>query len=318
MNNTATRLITLIFLLQNKPNQKASQLAEKLGVSLRTVHRYFGMLDNMGIPVYAERGPYGGFSLVRGYKIPPLIFSLEEAVAVYLGTSLVSEMWGELYRDAAQGAMAKLENILPNEQRGEIEWARRSLIATNLSRVESRQLFPTLDDLRQAAHEHRRISVLYQSATEGKATERKIDPYALVFRSGLWYLVGYCHLREAPRTFRVDRIQKLRLLAQSFELPADFDVHQYLEHEFKDQPLIRVRLQFVPEAAHIVKSNQILWETVTEKPDGSMVVTLAAPDLPWLASMTLSFANLVTVLEPPELREMVREWAQATVQLYQE
>ena len=82
MANTATRLITLIFLLQNRPNQKASELAEKLGVSLRTVHRYFEMLDEMGIPVYSERGPNGGFSLVRGYKMPPLVFTLEEAVAV--------------------------------------------------------------------------------------------------------------------------------------------------------------------------------------------------------------------------------------------
>ena len=70
MSNAATRLITLIFLLQNHPNQKASELAEKLGVSLRTVHRYFEMLDEMGIPVYAERGPYGGFSLVRGLQNP--------------------------------------------------------------------------------------------------------------------------------------------------------------------------------------------------------------------------------------------------------
>ncbi|HUF00017.1 MAG TPA: HTH domain-containing protein [Anaerolineales bacterium] len=158
MTNTATRLITLIFLLQNQPNRKASELAEKLGVSLRTIHRYFAMLDEMGIPVYSERGPYGGFSLVRGYKIPPLIFSLEEAVAVYLGTSLVSEMWGQLYRDAAQGAMAKLENILPNEQRGEIEWARRSLIVTGLNRAESSLLFAVLHDLRKAAHEHRQVS----------------------------------------------------------------------------------------------------------------------------------------------------------------
>src|SRR3990170_2677199 len=105
MANSATRLITLILLLQNRPNQKAGQLAEKLNVSVRTIHRYFAMLDEMGIPVYAERGPYGGFSLVRGYKLPPLIFSLEEAVAVYLGTSLVGEMWGQLYREAAQGAM---------------------------------------------------------------------------------------------------------------------------------------------------------------------------------------------------------------------
>lgn len=318
MTNTATRLITLIFLLQNHPNQKASELAKKLGVSLRTVHRYFEMLDEMGIPVYAERGPYGGFSLVRGYKIPPLIFSLEEAVAVYLGTSLVSEMWGELYRSAAQGALAKLENILPNEQRGEIEWARRSLVATGLNRVESSALSPIMVDLRKAIHDQHQVSVLYQSAAADKETKRKIDPYALVFRAGLWYLVGYCHLRGAPRTFRLDRIQKLTLLTRSFQMQDDFDVRRHLENEFKAQPSIRARLQFIPEAAHIVKSNPILWETVTENPDGSLEATLTSPDLPFLASITLSFAHWVTVLEPPELRAMVRTWAQATVNQYEE
>jgi predicted DNA-binding transcriptional regulator YafY len=217
--NPATRLITLILLLQTQPNQKASELAKKLGVSVRTIHRYFGMLDEMGIPVYSERGPYGGFSLVRGYKIPPLIFSLEEAVAVYLGTSLVGEMWGELYREAAQGALAKLEHILPAQQRSEIEWARRSLIATAVLRGESSHLFPLMNDLRAAVHEHRQISFLYQSASADKATKRKVDPYALVVRAGLWYLVGYCHLRRAPRTFRVDRIQNLRILTTSFQLP---------------------------------------------------------------------------------------------------
>ena len=86
MPNPATRLITLIMLLQRKPNQKAHELAEQLGVSVRTVQRYILMLDDMGIPVYAERGPYGGYALVRGYKMPPLVLTPEEAVAVYLGT----------------------------------------------------------------------------------------------------------------------------------------------------------------------------------------------------------------------------------------
>jgi predicted DNA-binding transcriptional regulator YafY len=318
MTNTATRLITLIFLLQNQPNQKASELAEKLGVSLRTIHRYFGMLDEMGIPVYAERGPLGGFSLVRGYKIPPLIFSLEEATAVYLGTSLVSEMWGQLYRDAAQGAMAKLENILPHQQCGEIHWAQQSLIATRLHRLDMSALLPVLEDLRRATRERFQILAVYQSATSAQATKRKINPYALVFRAGLWYLIGYCYLRAAPRTFRVDRIQKLTVLSQPFQMPEEFDIHNYLENEFKDQPVIRACWQFIPEAAHIVTSNPLLWESIQEGSDGSMVVTLTAPDLHWLASMTLSFANLVTVLEPPELRNLVREWAQATVDLYQE
>ena len=93
-------MITLIFLLQNHPNQKASDLAEKLGVSLRTIHRYFGMLNEMGIPAHSERGPCDGFSLVRGYKMPPLVFTLEKVVAVVLGMGIVEEMWGDLYRES--------------------------------------------------------------------------------------------------------------------------------------------------------------------------------------------------------------------------
>ena len=82
MSKPANRLLTLILLLQRKPNQKAAELAASLGVSVRTLHRYIEMLDEMGIPVYTGRGPYGGFSLVRGYKMPPLVFTPEEAVAV--------------------------------------------------------------------------------------------------------------------------------------------------------------------------------------------------------------------------------------------
>src|SRR5210317_2281648 len=93
MANVATRLISIILMLQSRGTLKATELAAELGVSERTIHRYMGMLDEMGIPIYAERGPYGGFSLVRGYKLPPLVFTPEEATAIYLGTSLVSEMW---------------------------------------------------------------------------------------------------------------------------------------------------------------------------------------------------------------------------------
>src|SRR5574342_888957 len=163
MANSATRLITLIFLLQNQPNQKASELAEKLGVSLRTIHRYFEMLDEMGIPVYSERGPYGGFSLVRGYKMPPLVFTLEEAVAVVLGTGIVEEMWGDLYREAARGALAKLENLLPEEQGREVTWARQSLVATGMHRADMQAQTPALEKLRRAIREHRSVTMNYQS-----------------------------------------------------------------------------------------------------------------------------------------------------------
>ena len=173
MTNPSSRLITLIMLLQRRPNQKAAELARTLDVSVRTLHRYFEQLDEMGIPVYAERGPYGGFSLVRGYKMPPLVLTPEEAVASFLGLSLVEEMWGQLYRPAALGALAKLENLLPDEQRQEIAWARRSLLATGLHRSDQQALAATLEKLRSATREHRRVHLHYQGQA---ATSRDARP----------------------------------------------------------------------------------------------------------------------------------------------
>ena len=120
MTKPASRLIMLITLLQNRTNQKAADLAAELNVSVRTLHRYLAMLDEMGIPIYAERGPFGGFSLVRGYKMPPLVFTPEEAAAVSLGTGLVEDLWGDLYLQPAHAALAKLENLLPEQQRDEV------------------------------------------------------------------------------------------------------------------------------------------------------------------------------------------------------
>ena len=214
--------------------------------------------------------------------------------------------------------MAKLDNVLPDEQRSEIAWARRSLVATGMHRADPTTLAPLLEALRRGAHQQQQIQMTYQSSASPAATERRVDPYALVHRSGWWYMLGYCHLRRALRTFRVDRIQHIEVLNQPFQAPEDFDVWRYLDTEFKDQPVVRACLRFVPEAAHIVKTSLPVWESVQEHPDGSLNVTLTAPDLYWLASMVLSFGAWVMVLDPPELRTLVREWALGTAALYQD
>jgi predicted DNA-binding transcriptional regulator YafY len=316
MTNTATRLITLIFLLQNQSNQKASELAEKLGVSLRTIHRYFGMLDEMGVPVYSERGPYGGFSLVRGYKMPPLVFTLEEAVAVVLGTGMVEELWGELYREAARGALAKLENLLPDEQGREVAWARQSLVATGMHRASLKAQTPALEKLRRAVREHRSVRMDYQSSQVPHATQRGLDPYALVHRWGWWYVIGFCHVHREVRTFRVDRISEIALSEMTFSPAQDFNLKAYLKNEMQAQPQMVARLRFEPAFAHLIAGNQSYWETVEPGPDGAVEVTFAAPTLEWAASTTLAYGPAVEVLEPPALRTMVAEWLDATVRRY--
>jgi len=316
MNHTATRLITLILLLQRKPNQKAANLASELGVSVRTLHRYFEMLDEMGIPVYSERGPYGGFSLGRGYKMPPLVLSPEEAVAVSLGVGMVEELWGSLYREAAHSALVKIENLLPEDQRGEVAWAQRSLIATGMHRGDFSYTAPLLEDLRSAARNHTSVNLTYRGGGSPAVTERQVDPYALVYSWGWWYMVGHCHLRNDVRAFRVDRIQSINSLPEVFTPPDGFDPHPYLQTAAPRPTLFTVRVRFSPRGADVARETRFQWKRTTELPDGSLEAELEVHDMNFAASLILSYAGLVEVLDPPELRELVREWAAGVVSLY--
>lgn len=316
MPNTATRLIHLIMLLQQRPNQKAAGLAAELGVSVRTLHRYFGMLDEMGIPVYSERGPYGGFSLVRGYRMPPLVLSPEEAVAVALGTGMVEELWGELYREPARAALAKLESLLPEEQQGQVAWARRTLAATGMHRGDLEALTPRLETLRRAIRERRRVGMHYRSGSSPHPSRRELDPYALIHRWGWWYVVGYCHLRKALRSFRVDRIESLEATDRFFQEPREFELRSYLEQDWIAPPQVQVRMRFGAETAHVALFNRAYWESVQEEPDGSVVVTYSAPEMNWAASTALAYGPIVEVLEPPELCRVLTEWAEAITSIY--
>lgn len=317
MSNKATRLITLIMLLQRKPNQKAAELAEELGISIRSLHRYFNMLEEIGIPVTTERGPYGGFSLVRGYRMPPLVFTPEEATAVYLGTGLVEAIWGDLYSDSALGALAKLDNVLPEEQLQEIRWAQRSLVTADINKGTRDSISDNLKKIRRAIREHRQIITTYRTGGRSSEEERLIHPYALVYRWGWWYVIAFCTLREANRAFRLDRMDQVSLSEHMFNLPPDFDIHQYLDSEFENQPLFTIRLSISAELSGIVKDYQNWWQSMEPQKDGSTIVTYQMTDLLYPAKTILAYGPGVTVLDPPELRQLVAHWAKRIFELNQ-
>jgi len=317
MTNSASRLLTLILLLQQKPGRKAAELAAELGVSIRSLHRYLGTLDEMGIPIYSERGPYGGFSLVRGYKMPPLIFTPEEAAAVSLGTSLVGELLGSLYQEAALSALLKLEHILPDEQRAEVRWARRALVISGIRRIDFDSLAPFLAAIRNAMRSQQSVSLVYQASGRPEATARQVDPYALVFRQGWWYLVGFCHLRQALRTFRLDRIRSLDQLEIHFEVPPDFNIHAYLSAEPGVKTLFVARLLFSPGSAPLASSLAFTGSSIETLPDQSVIVNMPVSDPEYAAQMLLSFGVRVRILDPQSLQDRVTASAREILALYQ-
>jgi len=317
MANVATRLISIILMLQSRGTLRASDLAAELGVSERTVHRYMGMLDEMGIPIYSERGPYGGFSLVRGYKLPPLVFTPEEATALYLGSELVKDIWGVSYHDAAVAATAKLDNVLPEALRQEVKQAQQGLLVTGWLRRDYGPWAPILDSLRRCVARRCQVRLMYQSFRQ-KVTERLVDPYALALQWGNWYLAGYCHLRDELRTFRVDRIQKVEPTDVTFQIPAGFSAREYLQRMAAESPAAyhRVAVRFDPEVAHIVRERREEWQELAEQDDGSVILSFDASDLAWPCRWVLTYQDKATVVGPPALAAMVRAAAQAIVARY--
>lgn len=315
MANVATRLISLILLLQSKPQWKAAELSEELNVSERTIHRYMGMLEEMGIPIYSERGPYGGFSLMRGYKLPPLIFTAEEATVLYMGANLVEEVWGEVYGDAVTAVTAKLDNVLPDDLRQEVARVRKGLVVSELAARDYRPWSKTLQILRECVGARRTVSLTYRSFSL-EETCREVDPYALTFRWGLWYLVGFCRLRDAMRTFRVDRIREAMPLEGTFSVPEDFSVKAYLDASMQHQNQITAVVHLAADVAPYVRERMGHWVRIEDHEDGAITVRLRVADLDWVTGWVLSQGQAAKVLSPPELIERVQSEAQFIVARY--
>lgn len=317
MGNVATRLLSLILLLQSRASWKAGELADELSVSQRTVHRYMAMLEEMGIPIYSERGPYGGFSLVRGYKLPPLLFTAEEATVLYMGANLVKEVWGQTYDEAVTAAIAKLDNVLPDDLRHEVALAQQSLVVGGLTALSYRSWEPTLHALRRCIQERHCVRLCYRDFAR-EETERSVEPYALTFQMGLWYLVGFCHLRQDLRTFRVDRIQRVEPLEQRFTMPASFSVREYLERTMRFEPNYEVTVHLDAAAAPQVRERHSHWMQFTEHPDGSITAHFGVATLEWAAGWVLGYGSAARVLEPQELIARVREAAAGALRQYTE
>jgi len=308
--------MSLILLLQSRPSWKAAELAEELGVSERTIHRYMSMLEEMGIPIYSERGPYGGFSLVRGYKLPPMVFSAEEATVLYMGANLVKDVWGKTYQDAATSVTAKLDNVLPDALRQQVALAQQSLVVSGVMTRDARPWEPVLHTLRQCIGGRCSVRIRYRNLRR-EDSERVVEPYALAYQMGQWYLVGHCRLRHEVRTFRVDRIQHAEPIQERFAVPDNFDLQTYMRRTMYE-PSTTVVVRFDASIAALIREDRAPWMSVTEQDDGSILVQFGVSTLEWVVGWVLSYGGVARVLEPPELIERVHKTAQGALQQYTE
>ncbi|PZF99941.1 helix-turn-helix transcriptional regulator [Micromonospora deserti] len=223
MSHPAGRVLSLLELLQSQHRLTGAELARRLGVDERTVRRYATTLVDLGIPVTADRGRYGGYRLRPGYKLPPLMLTDDEAVAVLLGLVAAERLGLGTEEPATATAMAKIHRVLPAALAERLAAVQEHLGFT-LRRAEpdARPATGTLLTLGAATRHRRRLRLAYRSWSGG-TSRRELDPYGLVFHAGRWYVTGHDHLRGEVRTFRLDRIGEVVPGEETFTVPAGFD-----------------------------------------------------------------------------------------------
>lgn len=226
MYHPTTRALAVLELLQTHRRMSGPELAERLEVDGRTLRRYIAMLEELGIPIAAERGRHGAYMLVAGYKLPPMMFSEDEALALATGLLAARGLGLGDAATAVESAQAKLERVMPQQLQSRMR-ALGETVTLDLARANAAGNTRALLALSTAAQARQRVHLHYRSAG-GADTARDFDTYGLAFRAGYWYAVGMCHLRKDLRSFRLDRVQDVRALAASFARPEDFDAAAHL------------------------------------------------------------------------------------------
>ena len=307
MYHPTGRVLTVLEMLQSRPGLTGPELAARLETDVRTVRRYVAKLQDVGIPVEATPGRYGGYRLRPGYKLPPLLFTEHEAAAIVLG--LMGSPWLEVEQSpvAVEGALSKITRVMPQEVRNRVE-AMSSVMVLSALRDENRPDASCLMLLGEAVQARQCLALGYQSE-RGERTQRVVEPYGLVGCQGKWYLVGYCRLRQDYRTFRLDRIQEANPLEERFEKDEAFDVRRYAIQHLQNYPVnYRLRVLFKAPLARVRDRIPPSLGTLSSRKDG-VLLEWPIDDLDYGARYLLSRGVPFAVVEPPELRDAFRRIA---------
>jgi predicted DNA-binding transcriptional regulator YafY len=297
MYNPTTRLLTILELLQLHGALSGVDLAARLEVDVRTVRRYITMLQDMAIPVESERGRHGNYYLRPGYKLPPLMFGEEEALAITLGL-LMTRRLGISDATGAEGALAKVLRVLP-ENINTTAQALAEVLVVDLPVARTTPDRSAIITVSVATYCGEQVNLHYR-AFNGSESTRVLDPYGVAYRAGFWYLVGYCHLRQDLRTFRMERVLAVERLAGSiFERPQEFDVLSFVEASIANTPgvwTVTVRLDTTLADAR----RQIPRAMGLPEQQGDQVILRChIQELDWLAYFLSRLDCPAQVIDPP-------------------
>ena len=314
MSQPTTRVLAVLELLQSHAQLSGAELARRIEVDARTLRRYISALEEMGIPITTEQGRYGGYRLVPGYKLPPMMFSEEEAQALSLGLIAAKGLGLADAAPAIESVQAKLDRVLPSAPRRTIAALRESVaLQTGTARTNADARL--LRVLSESAGTRRTAALRYRAA-DGSLTTRDFDVYGNVFRSGRWYVVGHCHLRQGLRTLRLDRVAHAEVKEQPFARPEGFDPMEYLNRALASVPRGVPTELFLYTDLERARRELFNGLGVPEAAEGGVLLRGYCDELDWYARELMRLSFDFDVRAPLELRTTLGRLAAGLAQRF--
>ncbi|QMV42027.1 helix-turn-helix transcriptional regulator [Cohnella cholangitidis] len=298
------RLMELMMTVNRKRRFKVQELADEFGVSKRTILRDLQELSELGVPLYSEVGPHGGYQVVRERVLPPIAFTEEEAAAMFFAVHALRHYSSLPFAAESASALSKFYLHMPGDVRDRIDGMKNRVdFITPTRRGEA----PCLAILLDAAVHQKVLAVEYESKEEG-ASNRRIQPVCIYANNGFWYCTAYCFLREGFRVFRCDRIREAAYDASGME-PLDLGDIRLSRREVAG-PREPVRLRALLSRAGVQRCESELWLApmlhVREDGSGAIDNDVSRGDIPFYTEFFIGLGNEAELEEPAELKDSIR------------
>lgn len=313
--NKFDRVISTLILLQTKKIIKASNISERFGISLRTVYRDISTLKNAGIPIIGDPGI--GYSIMDGYRLPPIMFNEGEALALLTAEKFIGKITDKTTQASYSEAMTKIKATLRSTDKQSLAVLEDSISFSNYALWENKSY---LQDLFKSIASKVVLKIDYQKA-DGSTSNRKIESIGCYHQYNNWYLVAYCQNRAAYRTFKMNRILHLQVLEQYFDTE-HISLQTYIDQQtqaWKDQQQFQtVEVAFNKSILQHAERRKYYFGFVEQVEEEEVVrMKFLNSSMEFIARWLLQFGNRATVLEPLELKNQIKQLATELYEHYQ-
>lgn len=300
--NRLDRITAILIQLQSKKIVKAQDIADRFGISLRTVYRDIGSLEEAGVPIIGEAGV--GYSIMDGYRLPPVMFTEQEAAAFITAEKLVSKLTDKATAEQYSNAMFKIRAVLRGQEKGMLE------DIENVIHVYKHNLLGSpgyMYEILKSISDKKAVNMQYFANYTEQLSERTVEPVGLYYIGNHWHLVGWCRLRNDYRDFRLDRIQHLKNTNVPFTQER-MTLKDYMHDYLNRNKLNEVVVVFNKRTAQMVTEQKFYHGFAGEEQEGDGVrMTFLAGSLYYFATWLVSFGKEVKIISPDTLITLTRE-----------